>query len=333
MQYNHLILGGTFDRLHKGHKKFLQEAFKSSQIITVGLTVDGYDNKKILSAIIEPYNMREKKLKEFARETGFKGVLEIIPLKDIYGNSLVDKDIDAIVVTAAGYQNADLINKKREEIGLTRIAIIKVPFEKDDDGNIISSTRIRIGEIDRQGNIYANLFMQDKTYEIDESLRKELKKPFGKIIKNSSSLPRYNGKFIITIGDVTTSRFIKENVYSDISIIDGFTKRQKIIDKFQLEFLPKSNFNAENLPGTINSRTALLIKKCIARSIDKAEKITINIKGEEDLLTIPAILFSPLNALVFYGLKDKGVVEVAVDEELKQVIINRVISKLTISKG
>ena len=41
------------------------------------------------------------------------------------------------------------------------------------------------------------------------------------------------------------------------------------------------------------------------------------IEGEEDLLTIPAVMEAPLGAVVFYGQPLEGVVAVRVDEESK----------------
>ena len=42
------------------------------------------------------------------------------------------------------------------------------------------------------------------------------------------------------------------------------------------------------------------------------------VKGEEDLLALPAILFAPLNSVVLYGQIDLGVVMVEVTEEKKK---------------
>jgi len=55
------------------------------------------------------------------------------------------------------------------------------------------------------------------------------------------------------------------------------------------------------------------------------------IKGEEDLLTLPAILLAPLGAIVIYGQKDVGAVVVEVTEEIKQKISN-IINQFTMLK-
>ena len=40
MKYGHLVVGGTFDLMHKGHEAFLQKAFASADKVTIGLTSD-----------------------------------------------------------------------------------------------------------------------------------------------------------------------------------------------------------------------------------------------------------------------------------------------------
>ena len=46
----------------------------------------------------------------------------------------------------------------------------------------------------------------------------------------------------------------------------------------------------------------------------------IVVDGEEDLLTLPAILFAPPNSLVLYGHWQHGIIAVEVDEEMKEKI-------------
>ena len=44
------------------------------------------------------------------------------------------------------------------------------------------------------------------------------------------------------------------------------------------------------------------------------------VNGEEDLLTLPAILFAPLNSLVLYGHWQYGIIVVEVDEKIKEKV-------------
>jgi hypothetical protein len=54
---------------------------------------------------------------------------------------------------------------------------------------------------------------------------------------------------------------------------------------------------------------------------DKTKRSLI-IDGEEDLLTLPAILFAPLNVYIVYGQFEEGIVALPVTEDLKEKILN-----------
>ena len=76
----------------------------------------------------------------------------------------------------------------------------------------------------------------------------------------------------------------------------------------------------QNQPGTINLETSNIIKKTVKKYLAKRKKSLILVKGEEDLLALPAILFAPLDAVVLYGQIDMGVVMVEVTEERKKEV-------------
>ena len=46
--------------------------------------------------------------------------------------------------------------------------------------------------------------------------------------------------------------------------------------------------------------------------------VSMFVEGEEDLLALPSIVFSPLQSLVLYGMANQGVVVVEVTEESKE---------------
>ena len=156
MQYKfkNSILGGTFDHLHVGHQIFLDQAFKTSDKVIIGITSQNFFKGKILPTAIEDFDIRKKSLKKYLQKKGYIKRATLITINDIYGNSLIEKEIDAIFVSETGITNAQLINNKRLEINFPEIEIIKVPFLKDGDGKIISSTNIRLGLIDKNGKSF-----------------------------------------------------------------------------------------------------------------------------------------------------------------------------------
>lgn len=64
--YKEVVLGGTFDHLHSGHRLLLAAAsFLCEQRITVGLSEGPLLQRKILKELIEPFQDRKNNLQEF----------------------------------------------------------------------------------------------------------------------------------------------------------------------------------------------------------------------------------------------------------------------------
>lgn len=61
--------------------------------------------------------------------------------------------MEAIVVSTETVQKAFEINKTRSKRKLQPLIIITVPMMRAEDGKLISSTRIREGEIDCSGKL------------------------------------------------------------------------------------------------------------------------------------------------------------------------------------
>ncbi len=324
----HAILGGTFDHLHIGHKQFLDYAFENSERVTVGIATSNLFNTKILYSYIQPYDVRKRAVEEYLSKKGYFDRANLIKLKDIYGNSLNEKEIDTIFVSESGVKNAELINKKRSEKKFLPVEIVVVPLCNDSRGNAISSTGIRIGTNDRNGELFQKYFDKDYSLVLPQELRKKLQQPFGEIVKNlDDSKLNFKNKFIISIGDIVTTNIIKNNLVPNVAIFDLMTKRKKIVEKRILNLLPTPDYTFSNKQGMINTNTALQIQEVIRRCIFSEKKVGIQIDGEEDLLTLPAILFAPLDSVILYGIKDIGMVIVKVTEHKKKLIRTQYLDK------
>ena len=153
MQQNNIqkkvVIGGTFDVLHKGHEALLSKAFELG-IVTIGLTSD-IMVKNTKNREVSDFESREKELKDFIIRN-FKTEAEIIKIEDKYGTTLKE-DFDYIVVSPETYDTAVLINQEREKRNKPQIEIIKINFVEAEDGKPISSLRISKGEIDKEGKL------------------------------------------------------------------------------------------------------------------------------------------------------------------------------------
>jgi pantetheine-phosphate adenylyltransferase len=143
--------GGTFDILHKGHYMLLLKAFEVGRQIIIGISSDNYATLKH-KKIVNNYDIRREKLKKFIDKNFKKSNYSVYQLDDFYGPTVLTKDVQAIITTESSLENCVKINSLRESKGMTPLEIILVPLVEDNEGKVISSTRIREGEIDVNGN-------------------------------------------------------------------------------------------------------------------------------------------------------------------------------------
>lgn len=143
--------GGTFDILHKGHYMLLQKAFEVGRQVIIGVSSDNYATLK-KKKITNEYSIRQEKLKKFIVENFNKSNYSIYQLNDFYGPTVLTRDVEAIVTTESTKENCVKINELRKSKGMPQLEIILVPLVEDKEGRVISSTRIREGEIDINGN-------------------------------------------------------------------------------------------------------------------------------------------------------------------------------------
>jgi pantetheine-phosphate adenylyltransferase len=151
-----IAIGGTFDPLHDGHKKLLKKAY---ELCEGGELVIGVTSDKMARAnkdrVVRPYNSRAEKIRQYMyKEYGVK--VKTMELNDRYGITL-EADIDYIVISPETYDVALKINDLRKERGKKPIRVVKVAHAKAADGLVISSTRIKAGEIDEHGALIAHL--------------------------------------------------------------------------------------------------------------------------------------------------------------------------------
>ena len=145
-----IATGGTFDILHKGHFTLLEKAFEVGRQVIIGISSDHYASIK-KKKISNEYPIRLENLKRFIEDKFNKSNYSIYELNDFYGPTVLTKDVQAIVTTEGTKENCIKINELRKSKGLPQLEIIIVPLVKDQDGKVISSTRIREGEIDTNG--------------------------------------------------------------------------------------------------------------------------------------------------------------------------------------
>jgi len=155
-----VVIGGTFDILHEGHKALLKKAFELGEV-TIGLTSDVLA-RKIKKRKVADFNQRKTELSDFIKKEfkvkppyhkfGSGGKPKILKIEDKFGPTL-KYDFDYIVVSPETYKTALLINRKCQKANKKPIEIVKINFVLAEDRKLISSTRILKEEINEKGEL------------------------------------------------------------------------------------------------------------------------------------------------------------------------------------
>ncbi|MDG6243047.1 MAG: phosphopantetheine adenylyltransferase [Methanolobus sp.] len=147
-----VVVGGTFECLHDGHRELLRKAFELADDgeMDIGLTSNEMAHKR--PRPVPDYSVRKKRLLKYIRKIAANTNYTIVELKDPYGNTLT-KDYDYIVVSPETYPVALKINQLRRERNMQQMEIVRIEYILADDKEPISSTRIVRGEIDIHGHL------------------------------------------------------------------------------------------------------------------------------------------------------------------------------------
>lgn len=139
--YSHVALGGTFDRLHNGHRKLLTLAASiCTRRMTVGITGASMLKKKSGAELIASFEARRESVEEFLRTIKPGVERDLVQLEDPFGPTISDPEIEALVVSSETIRGAFEINRRRVEKQLKPLAIL---VSLRGDGALLSSSFIR----------------------------------------------------------------------------------------------------------------------------------------------------------------------------------------------
>ena len=307
------LVGGTFDRFHAGHKLLLSVAISRSKSVEIHVVNDTLASKK--SNLIQSYEDRRNNILDWLNQKSHHGV-KIFTLDDAFGPAPVHKKADAIVATPETTGNCDEINRMRKSSGLGELSILEVPHMIDYSGAIISSTRIRSGVIDLDGNPWIEHDKTQQMLKMNSSLDSELKTPMGSLYSGPEDMPEVamtealesltpNHGSIIAVGDVSVATLLDMEIVPDIGIIDGMTKRQELEESEKVSPVQFQNhLQNNNPPGHISPSMISSIKEALSSN----QKTLINVEGEEDLAPKVIHCLAPIGTVVIYGQPKVGVV-------------------------
>ncbi len=153
-------------------------------------------------------------------------------------------------------------------------------------------------------------------YLLKPEMASELKNTNDKIYLKSPEFLKKT-EYIITVGDICTIKIFEQIREPDLAIVDLKTKRNTLLDPEQLKIMNKIGYNnieVRNPAGTISKA----LWKAIESSLSEEKSSKITVKGEEDLAALAVISMAPEEAKVIYGMPDRGMVVVDVNQQSKK---------------
>jgi pantetheine-phosphate adenylyltransferase len=148
-----VLVGGTFDEFHKGHRMLITKAFEVGERVMIGLSSDQLARELRKNHEIATYEQRLRELRGFLGKQGVLDQAKIVPLDTPYGITLSTTVADALVLSKETEPVGIDINEKRKASGLKPLELIVINMVPAEDRVPISTTRIRRGEIDREGHL------------------------------------------------------------------------------------------------------------------------------------------------------------------------------------
>ena len=156
-------------------------------------------------------------------------------------------------------------------------------------------------------------------YTVTPELRIKLKDPFGTLIQGTFDetmdkmkwlMEEENPPRLISVGDVVSLNLHKHRIHPQLSIIDNKSMRSQAMPEAVRE---EKTVCVANPQGTITKEAV----EAIREAIDTNEHTHIVVDGEEDLLTLIAVLYAPENSFVVYGQPYTGIVVIKVTSQKK----------------
>jgi len=153
-------------------------------------------------------------------------------------------------------------------------------------------------------------------------LREELKAPLGLLIQGSFDettktlkelIEKEKPSKIISVGDAVSNSMMKHGVSPQVLIVDNKVMRKPIgpiaVDADQ-------TLQVKNPAGTLAEEAWAVIREALKGK----HRTRVLVDGEEDLLTLVAVLCAPENSMVVYGQPHEGIVVVKVTEKTRKMM-------------
>ena len=159
---------------------------------------------------------------------------------------------------------------------------------------------------------------KSKDFLLTDSLRQQLKQPFGKLV--TGSVPECNSAIetliqqeappkVVLVGDTVSRNALEAGIRTDLIIVDNMEMRHSTPP---VSLGGRKVFKLINPPGRIAAESWNIVSRAL-----NAGDSAIVVDGEEDLLVLVAALTAPIRSLIVYGQPKVGIVLVRVSSEIR----------------
>ncbi|XP_062540291.1 bifunctional coenzyme A synthase [Armigeres subalbatus] len=131
--FNNVVLGGTFDRIHAGHKVLLsQAALLAKERLVIGVTDENMIKSKKLWELIQPTERRIEDVRAFLEDVDRTLKHEVVPISDPFGPTATDPNMDLIVVSTETSRGGAKVNELRAKNGLNQLQVHTIGLLDDE---------------------------------------------------------------------------------------------------------------------------------------------------------------------------------------------------------
>ncbi len=151
---------------------------------------------------------------------------------------------------------------------------------------------------------------------LPEDMRDMLREEPGPVLSGVKLLTvAKKAKMLVTVGDYCTMDLIRRGRPPEIALVDFKTRREEQLGYAEtLEGFGEVVIEFDNPPAMITKDAWV----AISEAFKSKKRVRLDIRGEEDLLSLVCVALAPLGTTVVYGLPGKGAVVVRVSKKEKR---------------
>lgn len=150
LSFRQVALGGTFDRLHAGHRLLLAAAVAiATDVLYIGITDGKLLESKAYKELLQSYDDRRAAVSRFIMSMSGQLEQRFLQLSDPAEPTQAETsdEVEAIVVSAETIKGAHTINQGRRKRGFPLLTIVVVPVVGAmSSGEKLSSTTLRAAD-------------------------------------------------------------------------------------------------------------------------------------------------------------------------------------------